>query len=83
MIYGNNPVYQRAVKTHQNHCERWGYPLFLLQTQILDGVWNKLAYLSSLIVQELEKPEAERLEWLLYVAQKCRMDIQLTSTQLG
>lgn len=65
MIYGDNPVYRRAVETHRYHCDRLGYPLFLLQTQILDGVWNKLGYLSSLIVQELEKPEGERLKWLL------------------
>lgn len=69
MIYGDNPVYQRAVETHRNHCDRWGYPLFLLQRDIIDGVWNKLAYLSSLITQELGKPEDERLEWLLYVRQ--------------
>lgn len=65
MIYGNNPVYERAVKTHQEHCRRLGYPVFLLRQQVLDGVWNKLAYLLSLIVQELEKPADERLEWLL------------------
>ncbi|OJJ00717.1 hypothetical protein ASPVEDRAFT_82276 [Aspergillus versicolor CBS 583.65] len=67
MIYGDNPVYRRAVETHRDHCDRLGYPLFLLQTEILDGVWNKLAYLSSLIVQELEKPEKERLEWLFWI----------------
>ncbi|KAL4946093.1 hypothetical protein BDV06DRAFT_183114 [Aspergillus oleicola] len=66
MIYGNNAVYQRAVATHKEHCRRLGYPLFLLQSEVLDGVWNKLAYLISLIVQELEKPEGERLEWLFW-----------------
>ncbi|RDW86263.1 uncharacterized protein DSM5745_02905 [Aspergillus mulundensis] len=66
MIYGNNTVYERAVATHKDHCERLGYPLFLLRRQVLDGVWNKLAYLISLIVQELEKPAEERLEWLFW-----------------
>jgi hypothetical protein len=65
MIYGNNTVYERAIATHKEHCRRLGYPLFLLRRQVLDGVWNKLAYLVSLIVQELEKPANERLEWLL------------------
>ncbi|KAL4991441.1 hypothetical protein BDW68DRAFT_151962 [Aspergillus falconensis] len=66
MIYGNNTVYERAVATHKEHCRRLGYPLFLLRRQVLDGVWNKLAYLISLIVQELEKPADERLEWLFW-----------------
>lgn len=64
MIYGNNSVYERAIETHKEHCNRLGYPLFILRREVLDGVWNKLAYLISLIVQELEKPEDERLEWL-------------------
>jgi hypothetical protein len=29
------------------------------------GAWSKPAYLLSLIVNELTKPEDERLEWLL------------------
>ncbi|KAL4787119.1 hypothetical protein BJX76DRAFT_354528 [Aspergillus varians] len=66
MIYGNNSVYQRAVETHKDHCQRLGYPLFLLQREVLDGVWNKLAYLSSIIVQELAKPEDQRLQWLFW-----------------
>ncbi|KAI9374064.1 hypothetical protein BJX61DRAFT_499936 [Aspergillus egyptiacus] len=66
MIYGNNPVYQRAVETHKEHCRRLGYPLFLLQQEVLEGVWNKLAYISSLIVQELQKPEDQRLQWLFW-----------------
>ncbi|KAL4873559.1 hypothetical protein BDV12DRAFT_80716 [Aspergillus spectabilis] len=67
MIYGNNTVYERAVETHKEHCRRLGYPLFLLRREVLDGVWNKLAYLISLIVQELEKPPGQRLEWLFWI----------------
>ncbi|KAJ0424254.1 hypothetical protein BJY00DRAFT_299373 [Aspergillus carlsbadensis] len=66
MIYGNNTVYERAVETHRAHCLKQGYPLFLLQRQVVDGVWNKLAYLIYLLVQELEKPPEERLEWLFW-----------------
>lgn len=32
---------------------------------MLEGVWNKNAILLSLLLQELEKPLDQRLEWLL------------------
>jgi hypothetical protein len=34
---------------------------------MLDGYWNKLAILLSVMLQELAKPDDQRLEWLLYV----------------
>ena len=32
----------------------------------LGGHWNKLIYLHSLLVQELSKPETERIQWLMW-----------------
>jgi hypothetical protein len=65
MIYGNNSIYERALDTHREHSRRLGYPLFVLRTPILDGVWNKYAILLSVLLQELEKPLDRRLQWLL------------------
>lgn len=66
MIYGDNKsIYERALDTHREHSNRMGYSLFVLRRSILDGVWNKNAILLSLLLQELEKPVDQRLEWLL------------------
>lgn len=65
MLYSNNPVYERAFQTHQEHSRRWGYPLLALRSPVLDGVWNKNFVLLSALVQELEKPPDQRLQWLL------------------
>ncbi|KAL2373302.1 hypothetical protein RJ035_002056 [Blastomyces gilchristii] len=66
MLWGNNPVYERALKTHEEHSRRLGYPLFKLQAPVLDGFWNKMAIILSVLLQELQKPVDDRLEWLLY-----------------
>lgn len=67
MIYGDKPIYQRALDTHREHSRRFGYPHIVLRTSILDSVWSKPAILLSLLLQELQKPPSERLEWLLWV----------------
>lgn len=65
MLYGNNSVYERAFRTHEEHSRRLGYPLLTLRKPVLDGVWNKYFVLLSVLVQELEKPADKRLQWLL------------------
>ncbi|KAJ5913802.1 galactosyl transferase GMA12/MNN10 family protein [Penicillium tannophilum] len=66
MIYGNNTVYDKALETHKLHGQRFNYPLSILRQPILDGTFNKYAILLSLILQELAKPEGQRLEWLFW-----------------
>jgi hypothetical protein len=63
---GQNPTYERAVRTHEVHNRRFGYPLHVLRHGILNDVWTKPAYILSLLLKELSKPEHERLKWLLY-----------------
>ena len=63
---GTNPTYERAVRTHEVHNKRFGYPLHILRHGILSDVWTKPAYILSLLLKELSKPEHERLKWLLY-----------------
>jgi hypothetical protein len=66
MVYGNgsNEIYERAIRTHEEHCRRLGYPIFVLRNSMLQGYWNKNAILLSVILQELAKPVDQRLEWL-------------------
>ncbi|KAL2840618.1 hypothetical protein BJX68DRAFT_271567 [Aspergillus pseudodeflectus] len=65
-VYGNHSVYERTLATHEQHGRHWGYPLFVLKRPILDGYWNKLAILLSVMLQELAKPVDQRLEWLFW-----------------
>ncbi|KAL2829831.1 galactosyl transferase GMA12/MNN10 family protein [Aspergillus pseudoustus] len=65
-VYGNHPVYERTLATHEEQSRRLGYPLFVFRNPVLDGYWNKLAVLLSVMLQELEKPADQRLEWLFW-----------------
>lgn len=69
---GANVVYERAVRTHLKHAERWGYPSHVLREDIIgQGKWEvlvfgKLLYLQSIIIAELTKPIGKRAEWIVW-----------------
>ena len=66
MLYGNpNPLYERALQSHERHAQRWGYPMYVLEEDISEGFWNKPSYVLSLVIQELAKPPGKRCEWLM------------------
>ncbi|KAL3423529.1 galactosyl transferase gma12 mnn10 family protein [Phlyctema vagabunda] len=66
-VFGEpNSVYERALKLHKQHSDAHGHPMFVLRERLLSGLWSKPAYILSVMMHELEKPEEERLEWLLY-----------------
>lgn len=65
-VFGEpNPVYERALELHRNHADIHGHPMFILRERILSGLWSKPAFILSVILRELEKPEESRLQWLL------------------
>ncbi|KAK2629707.1 hypothetical protein QTJ16_000527 [Diplocarpon rosae] len=67
MLYGNQkPGFERAMKTHEEHNRLHGYRMHLLRHEILDNVWSKPAYILSILLQELTKPETERVSWLFW-----------------
>ncbi|KAJ9261678.1 CAZyme family GT34 [Paecilomyces variotii] len=65
-IYGNHTIYKRTMATHEKQSRRLGYPLFVLESPILDSYWNKYAIILSVMLQELAKPADKRLEWLFW-----------------
>ncbi|KAL4887657.1 cytochrome P450 [Aspergillus karnatakaensis] len=68
MLYGQrNTLYERALQSHRRHAERWGYGMEVLQEEISVGYWNKPNYLLYLVLRELTRPAAERVEWLMWV----------------
>jgi hypothetical protein len=83
MLYGNpHPVYERALENHQRHAARWGYSMKVLREGFVGGLWNKPAYLLSLVLQELEKPTSERANWLMWVPKYLSYHISQRSKQL-
>ncbi|KAJ5726493.1 galactosyl transferase GMA12/MNN10 family protein [Penicillium malachiteum] len=60
MIYGDRPIYNRALASHEEHSRRHNYPMSILRTPIIDRKWNKYLILLSTVLRELEKPEDER-----------------------
>ncbi|KAJ5729278.1 galactosyl transferase GMA12/MNN10 family protein [Penicillium malachiteum] len=58
MIYGGRSIYEKA--------RRNNHPLTILRDPIIDKRWNKYLILMTKIVEELEKPEGQRLQWLFW-----------------
>lgn len=67
ILFSGNSAWERALRTHERHDREHGYRFHVLRQQILDDVWSKPAYILSLLLRELAKPESERLEWLMWV----------------
>lgn len=60
-------LYEKALQTHIDHAQRWGYPLYMARESAADGMFNKVAHIMNVLLNELYKPADERVEWLLYV----------------
>jgi hypothetical protein len=58
-------VYERALETHIKHAEKHGYPMYVGRENAAEGMFNKIAYILHVMLQELYKPAEERIEWLL------------------
>ncbi|KAK5129689.1 hypothetical protein LTR08_002958 [Meristemomyces frigidus] len=67
ILFNGNSYWERAIRTHEQHDRMQGYRLHVLRQSLLDDVWSKPAYILSLLLRELSKPEGERLEWLFWV----------------
>ena len=65
--FGENELYEAAIRSHEEHDRVNGYELKILRERIVNSYWSKPAYLLSLIVQELAKPASERTEWIMCV----------------
>lgn len=72
----DNSIIYRALQTHEVHNDIHDYIHYIATNEAVSdltehdtkkprGAWTKPAYLLSIVVSELEKPERERLKWLL------------------
>ncbi|CAO2656543.1 Nn.00g053460.m01.CDS01 [Neocucurbitaria sp. VM-36] len=60
-------AYQRAIQSQMFHSAVHGTSTHVLCEQLSDGAWNKIAFLLSLVMNEMLKPEDERLEWVMWI----------------
>jgi len=57
--------YERALDTHKQHAAKHGYPTYIARENAADGMFNKIAQILHILLQELFRPADERVEWLL------------------
>ncbi|EME39449.1 glycosyltransferase family 34 protein [Dothistroma septosporum NZE10] len=67
ILFNSNTYWERAIRSHERHDKQHGYRLHVLRQQLMDDVWSKPAYILSLLLRELAKPESDRLEWIFWV----------------
>ena len=60
-------LYEKALETHVQHAMKHGYPLYMGRENAADGMFNKIAFILEVLLNELFKPAEERVEWLLSV----------------
>lgn len=58
-------AYEQALDTHVQHAVRHGYPMYIARENAVDGIFNKIAYIQNILLNELYKPKDQRVEWLL------------------
>ena len=58
-------LYERALDTHVQHAVKHGYPMYMARENAADGMFNKIAYILDVLLNELFKPADERVEWIL------------------
>ncbi|KAF4591706.1 galactosyl transferase GMA12/MNN10 family protein [Ophiocordyceps camponoti-floridani] len=63
---GKDTYYQNAIRTHLLHRLVHESHLSLLCSPLVNGMWNKQAYLLSVMLEEMAKPADERLQWIFW-----------------
>ncbi|PFH60161.1 hypothetical protein XA68_11375 [Ophiocordyceps unilateralis] len=58
--------YQKAIQTHLLHRIVHRSHLKLLCSPLVDALWNKEAFILSILTEELVKPPERRLEWIFW-----------------
>ncbi|THY27399.1 hypothetical protein D6D01_04122, partial [Aureobasidium pullulans] len=62
-----NYLYEAAIATHERHNTLHGHQMQILRQRIHASFLAKPAYLMSVLVEELNKPWEERMQWLAWV----------------
>lgn len=60
-------AYQKAIQSQMFASAVKGSSFHILCEELSDGAWNKIAFLLNLVMNEMLKPEKERLEWIMWI----------------
>ncbi|KAL6168093.1 hypothetical protein ACJQWK_05754 [Exserohilum turcicum] len=60
-------AYLRAIRTQMFHSAVHKTSTHILCETLVDGAWNKIAFLLNLVLNELQKPKESRLEWIMWI----------------
>ncbi|KAH8663810.1 galactosyl transferase GMA12/MNN10 family-domain-containing protein [Ilyonectria robusta] len=87
--FGNPQLhYQRALGTHMMNAKVQQNDIHLLATKIVDDLWNKPAFILEILLDEMTKPENERLQWLFWfdrdtiILDSCRSPLDFLPSSL-
>jgi hypothetical protein len=61
-------LYKQAIRSHEEHDRTHGYDTKVFREKIVEVYWSKPTLLLSTLVAELEKPEDQRTEWLMWLS---------------
>lgn len=72
-VKDSSQLYEASFRLMERYAKKWGYGFWIARHSILEGpqsnfttgMWSKEALILSIMLDELRKPEGERLEWLL------------------
>ena len=63
----DNELYEGALRSHEEQNRLYKYEMKVLRKTIMNKYLSTPAYLLALVIEELAKPEEERMEWLMLV----------------
>lgn len=62
----HTPVWDRAIRSHHLLTLVHGMPMHVMCSQVIQGMWNKPAFILSILLDEMVKPAEDRLQWLFW-----------------
>lgn len=67
MLYGppaEDETAQLIIHGHRRHAELHGHSIHVLDQQVLHGLWSKHAYILFIMLEQMQKSEDKRTQWL-------------------
>lgn len=65
-VGADSALYRPAIRSHHLHALVHGTPVHILCAPAVEGMWNKPAFVLSVLLSEIVRPAGERLEWLMW-----------------
>lgn len=67
----DNDLYEQTIRSHEEHDRIHGYETRVFREKVVESYWSKHSLLLSVLTEELEKPQDQRTEWLMWISPDC------------